>query len=104
MFAIPVFPEPITITASRVPAPEEEVAASVTVIDGTAIVRLGETFDLDLVAEGVETEEQRLALRRMGCQGGQGFLYSRAVPPADAEAYIAANSAVELPRTVAALN
>lgn len=42
MFAIPVFPEPITITASRVPAPEEEVAASVTVIDGTAIVRLGE--------------------------------------------------------------
>ena len=42
MFALPITTEPITITASRVPAPEDEVAASVTVIDGTAIVRLGE--------------------------------------------------------------
>jgi len=54
-----------------------------------AIIRLGQTFDLDLVAEGVETEEQRLALLRLGCRGGQGFLYSRAVPPTDAEAFLA---------------
>jgi diguanylate cyclase (GGDEF)-like protein len=68
-----------------------------------AIVRLGQTFDLDLVAEGVETEEQRDVLRRLGCQAGQGFLYSQAVPPADAEAYIAAHATVELPHTIAAL-
>jgi vitamin B12 transporter len=42
MLDLPPTTEPITITASRVPAPEDEVAASVTVLDGEAIVRLGE--------------------------------------------------------------
>jgi diguanylate cyclase (GGDEF)-like protein/PAS domain S-box-containing protein len=69
-----------------------------------AIVRLAQTFDLDLVAEGVETEEQRAALRRMGCQGGQGYLYSRAVPADVAEVYLAAHAAIELPHPIAALH
>jgi EAL domain-containing protein (putative c-di-GMP-specific phosphodiesterase class I) len=47
-----------------------------------AIVRLAQTFDLDLVAEGVETGSQSLILGRLGCKKAQGFLYS---PPLPAE-------------------
>ena len=50
-----------------------------------AIIRLGETFDLDLVAEGVETEEQRDHLLRMGCHHAQGYLYARPLPAAETE-------------------
>lgn len=58
-----------------------------------AIIRLGETFGFDLVAEGVETEQQRTALLRLGCGYAQGFLYSKAVPPTEAEAFIGARAA-----------
>jgi EAL domain-containing protein (putative c-di-GMP-specific phosphodiesterase class I) len=53
-----------------------------------AIIRLGETFDLDLVAEGVETAEQGAELLRMGCHRAQGFHYSRPLPVQDAEMFI----------------
>src|SRR5690606_13744852 len=56
-----------------------------------AVVRLGETFDLDLVAEGVETEDQRAELLRMGCHYAQGYHYSGPLPVHDAEAYIRAH-------------
>ena len=36
---------------------------------------------LALTAEGIETTGQRDALREIGCQFGQGFLYARALPP-----------------------
>ncbi|MEO7655554.1 MAG: TonB-dependent receptor [Sphingomicrobium sp.] len=42
MAPVLIAPDEITITASRAPAAEKEVAASVTIIDGQAIVRLGE--------------------------------------------------------------
>jgi EAL domain-containing protein (putative c-di-GMP-specific phosphodiesterase class I) len=45
-----------------------------------AIVRLAQTFDLDLVAEGVETGSQSLALGRLGCRKAQGYLYSPPLP------------------------
>jgi EAL domain-containing protein (putative c-di-GMP-specific phosphodiesterase class I) len=48
-----------------------------------AIVALGRALDLGLLAEGVETEEQRVLLRLAGCQEMQGFLFAR---PAPAEA------------------
>jgi diguanylate cyclase (GGDEF)-like protein/PAS domain S-box-containing protein len=53
-----------------------------------AIIRLGETFHLDLIAEGVETEGQRAELLRMGCHQAQGYHYSRPLPAADAETFI----------------
>jgi diguanylate cyclase (GGDEF)-like protein/PAS domain S-box-containing protein len=55
-----------------------------------AIIRLGETFDLDLIAEGVETEGQRVELLRMGCRYAQGYHYSRPLPAEDAELFIRA--------------
>ena len=49
--------------------------------ENTAIVRtilsLAENLGLDAVAEGIETREQRLQLQSMGCQMGQGYLFSK---------------------------
>jgi len=46
-----------------------------------AIIRLGHTLGLSTVAEGVETDEQLVALRSLGCDAAQGFLWSEAVRP-----------------------
>ncbi|MGH8997468.1 MAG: putative bifunctional diguanylate cyclase/phosphodiesterase, partial [Acidimicrobiales bacterium] len=48
-----------------------------------AIVHLGESFGLDLVAEGVENRRDMAALIRLGCTRAQGFLLARPVPPAE---------------------
>ena len=45
-----------------------------------AIVSLGRSLNLEVVAEGVETPQQAQLLRGMGCQLLQGFLFSRPVP------------------------
>ena len=42
----------------------------------TAIVGLGHSLDLEIVAEGVETTEQLEALRDLGCRSIQGYLMS----------------------------
>jgi EAL domain-containing protein (putative c-di-GMP-specific phosphodiesterase class I) len=41
-----------------------------------AIIDLGESFDLQVVAEGVEHESQRQRLLELGCSYGQGFHFS----------------------------
>lgn len=46
----------------------------------TAIVALGHSLDLEIVAEGVETPEQLAHLRRLGCDLVQGYLIGRPVP------------------------
>ncbi|MCG5525089.1 EAL domain-containing protein [Ectothiorhodospira haloalkaliphila] len=45
-----------------------------------AIIGLGHTLGLEVIAEGVETPAQRDFLIRHDCQVGQGFLFSPAVP------------------------
>ncbi|CAN5371721.1 hypothetical protein BH09ACT8_BH09ACT8_05340 [soil metagenome] len=45
-----------------------------------AIIGLGQSLGLAVVAEGVETTAQVDLLARMGCQLAQGYLYSRPVP------------------------
>ena len=47
-----------------------------------AIVGLGKSLQLDVVAEGVETLEQGKLLREIGCPSMQGYLMSRPLPPA----------------------
>jgi diguanylate cyclase (GGDEF)-like protein len=42
-----------------------------------AIVRLGNTINLETVAEGIERDAQLAELRGMGCQHGQGYLFTR---------------------------
>ena len=43
----------------------------------SVVVGLGETLQLDVVAEGIEYDEQWTALRDLGCDLGQGFLFAR---------------------------
>ncbi|MEX3915291.1 putative bifunctional diguanylate cyclase/phosphodiesterase [Paraburkholderia sp. BR10936] len=45
-----------------------------------AVVGLARTLDLELVAEGVETEAQRELLTNMGCEHIQGWLVCKALP------------------------
>jgi diguanylate cyclase (GGDEF)-like protein/PAS domain S-box-containing protein len=48
-----------------------------------AILTLGSSLGLEVIAEGIENEEQLARLLALGCRYGQGFLFS---PPLDAEA------------------
>ena len=54
-----------------------------------AIVSLAQALGLSTVAEGIESEEQRDAVRALGCDMAQGFLYARPLPPGDAEKLLA---------------
>jgi EAL domain-containing protein (putative c-di-GMP-specific phosphodiesterase class I) len=53
-----------------------------------AIVRLGETFGLRALAEGIELPEQREMLRNLRCELGQGFLFSKPLAPTEIEALL----------------
>jgi diguanylate cyclase (GGDEF)-like protein len=46
-----------------------------------AVVRLANDLGLTVVAEGVETSEQRNVLLELGCRWGQGYLFSAALGP-----------------------
>ena len=46
-----------------------------------SIVGLGQSLGLFVVAEGVETPDQIEALRRLGCNAIQGYVFSRPLPP-----------------------
>ncbi len=60
----------------------------------SAIVALGKTLKLKVVAEGVETTGQREFLTRLGCDSLQGFLLGRPMP---AEQFIEALSQQDIP-------
>jgi diguanylate cyclase (GGDEF)-like protein len=47
------------------------------------IVGLGRMLNMNVVAEGVESESQMAALRSMNCPEAQGFWFSRPVPPVE---------------------
>jgi diguanylate cyclase (GGDEF)-like protein len=54
-----------------------------------AVVAMGHTLNLKIVAEGVETAEQAERLRAAGCDLGQGYLFESAVPADQVPALIA---------------
>ena len=53
-----------------------------------AIVNLGTTYDLAVVAEGIDTEAKLTAVRAVGCRYGQGFLFSKPMPFAEALVFL----------------
>jgi EAL domain-containing protein (putative c-di-GMP-specific phosphodiesterase class I) len=60
-------------TAAR-PNPADEVVVE-------AMIQLAHRLGLTVTAECVETSAQAVRLRRIGCDTGQGWLYSRPVSP-----------------------
>lgn len=54
-----------------------------------AILGIARSFGLRVLAEGVETEAQKEALLGLGCDEMQGFLFSRPLPAAQLEGFLA---------------
>lgn len=54
------------------------------------IVRLGASLGLDVVAEGIESEEQALAVAELGCVCGQGFLFGEPLGTLGVSGYLGA--------------
>ena len=66
-----------------------------------SIMALARTLHTNVVAEGIETEAQARELERLGCTHAQGFLFSRAVSPAAAEAILIEGAPLGKPRLAA---
>ncbi|MGE8351132.1 MAG: putative bifunctional diguanylate cyclase/phosphodiesterase [Pseudomonas protegens] len=49
----------------------------------SAIIQLGRNLNLNVIAEGVETLEQLTFLKQQGCEEGQGYYFSKALPAED---------------------
>jgi diguanylate cyclase (GGDEF)-like protein len=58
-------------------APQDDSAAGVAIVEG--LVLIAGKLGIRVVAEGVETEAQLEQLSKLGCNIGQGYLFSRAV-------------------------
>ncbi len=48
------------------------------------VIALANSLNLSVIAEGIESMDQYYGLRRLGCEYGQGYLFSRPVPARDA--------------------
>ncbi|MDD2721024.1 MAG: EAL domain-containing protein [Gallionella sp.] len=57
-----------------------------------AIIVMAHKLGLKVIAEGVETEQQRDLLTRAGCNYGQGYLFSRPLPPDTFEQWLVAHN------------
>jgi EAL domain-containing protein (putative c-di-GMP-specific phosphodiesterase class I) len=61
----------------------EDTAIAQTIID------LAHILGMEVVAEGVEVEEQETLLKEMGCDFGQGFYFSEPLPPEAVQGFLA---------------
>jgi diguanylate cyclase (GGDEF)-like protein len=62
-----------------------------------AIIAMAHALGIQVIAEGVETAQQRDLLASVGCDYVQGFLYARPMPAPDFEAFMAAYTPVAAP-------
>lgn len=53
-----------------------------------AILTIARDFGFKVIAEGVETDEQKALLTSMGCRHFQGYYYSRPLPPGEFREYL----------------
>ncbi|MCU7835120.1 MAG: EAL domain-containing protein [gamma proteobacterium symbiont of Taylorina sp.] len=66
----------------ELPDDEEDVAIA------KAVITLAKNLNLRIIAEGVETTEQKEFLVQNGCTNIQGYLYSRPIPANEMEEYL----------------
>lgn len=53
-----------------------------------AIISIAKSFGLDVIAEGVETQEELSVVRSLGCNRVQGYLIARPLRPSDVVAFV----------------
>ena len=53
-----------------------------------AIIMMAHRLGMKVIAEGIETVQQKTLLIRAGCDYGQGFLFAKSLSPKDLEAYV----------------
>jgi diguanylate cyclase (GGDEF)-like protein/PAS domain S-box-containing protein len=53
-----------------------------------AIVTLADTVGLNVIAEGIESDEQVKILKELGCQEGQGYFYGKPTTPQNCESFM----------------
>ncbi|HVA54302.1 MAG TPA: EAL domain-containing protein [Gammaproteobacteria bacterium] len=71
----------IFISEMRIDPPDQFIST---------IISMAHNMGLYVIAEGVETEAQRLALANLGCHGYQGYLISKPMPVRDFERWLKA--------------
>ena len=49
------------------------------------MIALGETLQLQTIAEGIELKQQLSGLQDLGCELGQGFFFDKPIDPAEIE-------------------
>ncbi len=54
----------------------------------TAVIRIGQSLGMTVIAEGVETEAQASLLAKLGCDAVQGYLYGFPMSAADLERWV----------------
>ncbi|BBB27598.1 sensor domain-containing protein [Amphritea japonica] len=57
-----------------------------------AMILMAHKLNMQVIAEGIETKEQKLFLTQAGCDFGQGWLYAKALPAAEFESLLNAQS------------
>jgi diguanylate cyclase (GGDEF)-like protein/PAS domain S-box-containing protein len=62
-----------------------------------AVIRLAHNLDLQVTAEGIEHDQDRIVLQALGCDRGQGFLFHRPMKPEAATALLAGSPGSALP-------
>jgi EAL domain-containing protein (putative c-di-GMP-specific phosphodiesterase class I) len=94
---------------SRLPVDILKIDRSFLAADGAganglagAIIAIGERLGLEVVAEGIEFEDQIKILQELGCELGQGFLFAKPMPHRALVRYLAKTLAREEAREHAA--
>jgi EAL domain-containing protein (putative c-di-GMP-specific phosphodiesterase class I) len=59
-----------------------------------AIVVMAHKLGIRVIAEGIETHGQCDLLKQIGCDYGQGYLFSKPLPAAEFEKFLMVNSVV----------
>ena len=62
------------------------------------IINLAKNLNLKVVAEGVETAEQALYLKKQGCDQIQGYFFSKPLPSKEMRSLLASNQKLDLPQ------
>ncbi len=61
-----------------------------------ALIQMAHNLNLDVIAEGVETEAELAFLRQHNCNSMQGFLFSRPLPAAEFENFLLTNKCLSV--------